>query len=216
MLQLSPDECRVLGVLVEKALTTPGQYPLSLNALTTGCNQKNNRNPVVEFDEERVYDAADKLKSKGLAREAFMTGTRVQKFRHVAREALAITIEELVVLTDLLLRGPQTMGELRGNASRMHPIASLDACQGAIDRLIGRSPEAGGPLVKELPPSPGSRAKLFVQLLCPDLHPIVAVSAPHAAEAPVQGGGSGLLARVEALEAKVAELERRLIASGAR
>ena len=147
---LTPDEIRVLGVLVEKALTTPAQYPLSLNAVVVGCSQKNNRSPVLEYGEDRVYDALDGLKAKGLAREAMLSGSRVAKFRQVGMEALKVSLTELVVLAELMLRGPQTVGEIRRNASRMHPIESLEACQQVLDglersaRWTGWSSGAGG------------------------------------------------------------------------
>src|SRR5262245_1278399 len=129
MITLSRDECRVLGVLVEKAQTTPAQYPLTLNAVTMGCNQKNNRDPVTNLTEERVFDAIDKLRAKGLVRELMLSGSRVPKFRHMGREVLQVNTTELVLLTEMLLRGPQTIGELRGRATRMHPIASLEEAQ---------------------------------------------------------------------------------------
>jgi uncharacterized protein YceH (UPF0502 family) len=198
--------------LVEKALTTQAQYPLSLNAVTVGCSQKNNRSPVAEYAEDRVYDALDALKAKGLVREAMLSGSRVAKFRHVALDALKITMTELVVLAELMLRGPQTVGEIRGNASRMHPIESLESCQAALDALTSRTPDAGGiipgPLVRELPPPPGSRARLFAQLLCPDAHPVPVASttSPPRETAPAS---SDLIARLAALEARVAALESR-------
>lgn len=197
MLQLTPDECRVLGTLVEKAQTTPGQYPLTLNALTNGCNQKNNREPVTELDEETVFDGVDGLRRKGLVREVMLSGSRVQKFRHVAREVLNVNTAELAIVAELLLRGPQSVGELRGRASRMasEDLDSLEKTQLLLDALAAR-PE---PLVKFHPPPPGSRAGLYVQQLCPDLHPIQA-SSQAAPPAPQANG----------LEARVAELEREL------
>jgi uncharacterized protein len=209
---LSPDEIRVLGVLVEKALTTQAQYPLSLNALAAGCSQKNNRSPVADYAEDRVYDAVDALKAKGLVREALLSGSRVAKFRHVALDALKVSMTELVVLAELMLRGPQTVGEIRGNASRMHPIESLDACQAVLDALAHRAPDAGGiipgPLVRELPPPPGSRARLFAQLLCPDAHPVPTAAAPSREPSP-PAPTNDLLVRLAALEARVAALESR-------
>jgi uncharacterized protein YceH (UPF0502 family) len=210
MITLKPDECRVLGVLIEKALTTPQQYPLSLNSLTVGCNQKNCRNPLTSFDEDRVFDAVESLRTKGLVREAMLSGSRVAKFRHVARETLGVETPELVVLAELMLRGPQTAGELRGNASRMHPIESLDALQGVLNSLMSREPA----MVRELP---GGHARRFAQLLCPDLHPVHEPaghampehSAPHAG---VAGHGAAstspaLAARVESLEQEVQRLK---------
>lgn len=166
MVLLQPDECRVLGVLVEKALTTPQQYPLTLNALTLGCNQKNNRFPVVNWDEDRVLDAVDGLRAKGLVREAMLSGSRVAKFRQLAREVYEFDTAQLVLMTELWLRGPQSVGDLRQHASRMHALASLEDVQGLLDTMIGRG------LVREFPPPPGSRAKIYAQLVCPNLHAI--------------------------------------------
>ncbi|HYE01801.1 MAG TPA: DUF480 domain-containing protein, partial [Phycisphaerales bacterium] len=98
MPDLSPTECRVLGVLIEKAHTTPAQYPLTMNALVTGANQRNNRAPVTSLTEEQVFDAVDRLKTRGLVREVFLSGSRVPKFRHVTREVLGVETPELVVL----------------------------------------------------------------------------------------------------------------------
>lgn len=201
---LTPDEARVLGVLVEKALTTPAQYPLTLNALTLGCNQKNNRHPVTNLSEEAVYDAVDRLRQKGYVREAMLTGSRVPKFKHNAREALGLETPGLVLLTELLLRGPESLGELRQNAGRMHAFDSLEAVKAVLDEMGGRSP----PLVREFPPAPGGRARLYGQLLAP--------GAPAAAAIEAGGGpgpaidradaGPALGARIERLEADVTRL----------
>jgi len=224
MIQLSPDECRVLGTLIEKAHTTPAQYPLTLNSLTTGVNQKSNRLPVVNLDEDRVFDALDALKRKGFVRDVLLTGSRVTKFRHVARETLGVDTSQLVILAELLLRGPQTPGELRQNASRMHPLESLDIVQGVLQSLIERAPGPDGfhpePLVRELPPAPGSRAARFAQLICPTLHRLDEPAAPGGA-LPVEVPGSAgklpdvaadLLARIDNLEGQVAELRSALSA----
>ncbi len=168
MVTLTPDECRVFGVLIEKAQTTQAQYPLSLNALATGCSQKSNRNPVVEYSEERALDAIDGLRAKKLASEVLLSGSRVSKFKHLGREGLQVETAHLALLAELMLRGPQSLGELRQNASRMHPFESLEAVRAALTQLSNR-PE---PLVEELPPPPGSRATRFVQLLCPGMHPV--------------------------------------------
>lgn len=204
MLVLKPDECRVLGVLIEKAQSTPQQYPLTLNALVSGCNQKNNRLPVVEWDEERVYDAIDTLRAKRLVNEVNLTGSRVPKFKHNARETLSVDTPQLVILAELLLRGPQTLGELRTNASRMHPLESLDVVQSTLQTLM--APQRTEPLVQELPPPPGSRAKLFVQLICPGLHAIPSVSAGESSHAEprstAHAAGPSLVERVARLEAE--------------
>jgi len=164
----------VLGVLVEKAQTTPAQYPLTLNSVITACSQKSNRDPVREYDEDAVMTALDGLRAKGLVRELSMEGSRVPKYRHIAREALGIDTPQLVILAELLLRGPQTTGELRTTASRMHPLESGEAVQAILQSLASR-PE---PLARELPPPPGSRAPRWAQLLCPDLHPLERASWP--------------------------------------
>lgn len=207
---LKPDECRVLGVLVEKAQTTPQQYPLTLNSLTSGCNQKNNRLPVVEWDEDRAYDALDSLRAKGLVHEVNMTGSRVPKFRHTAREILAVDTPQLVVLAELLLRGPQSAGEIRSNASRMHPIESLEVLESVLSALMAREP----PVVRELAPTPGTRARRYAQLLCPELHrldagPVAsATMTPSAAADPTDAAPvAALTARMAALEALVHRLE---------
>lgn len=199
MIQLKPDECRVLGVLVEKALTTQAQYPLSLNALSAGCSQKSNRNPVLDYAEERVLAAIDGLRAGGLAEEAVLSGSRVTKFRHMARDRLQVDTAQLVLLAELMLRGPQSLGELRANASRMFSYDSLDAVQEALGRLSQR-PE---PLVRQAAAPPGSRAARFVQLLCPGLHPLGA-----APEAPAgqPATDAGLAARVKRLEDEVQAL----------
>ena len=205
MSKLLPDECRVLGTLIEKAMTTPGQYPLSLNSLVTGVNQKNNRDPVVEVDEDGAMRAVDGLRAKGLARDVTFTGSRVEKFRHTAGEGLDLRPPELAILAELLLRGPQTVGELRGRASRMQAFDSLEAVEGVLQGLSTRS-EPNFPMVRELPPAPGSRAPRWMQLLCEDLHPIVSGGVA-ASPAPVRIEAPRSDERVEQLEARVAALE---------
>ncbi len=202
MKRLEPNECRVLGVLVEKAMTTPAQYPLTLNALVNGCNQKNNRDPVLNLDEEAVFDAVDSLKQKGYVREVHLTGSRVEKYRHVAKEVLEIDTTALVILTELLLRGPQTVGELRGRATRMHPLESMEVVEASLSNLMNRQE----PLVQEVAPAPGSRARRYAQLLCPDLHAVDACSMAPVGGAAERGGSGELAARVAALEEQVASL----------
>ena len=213
MIELSQDECRVLGTLIEKALTTPGQYPLSLNSLVTGVNQKNNRDPVVEIDEDTALRAVDGLRAKGLVRDVSFTGARVEKYRHTAGEALDVRPPELALLSELLLRGPQTVGELRGRAGRMHPFESIEVVESVLASLAGRT-EPGFPLVRELPPAPGSRAPRWMQLLCEDLHPTgpigPAAAAPVARITAMPAGEerlAGLEARVKGLEDTVAGLQ---------
>lgn len=214
---LTTHESRVLGTLVEKAQTTPGQYPLTLNSLVTGCNQKNNRDPATNYTEDDVLTALGSLRGKELAREAMLAGSRVHKYRHVAREKLAVSTAELVVLSELLLRGPQAPGELRSNAQRMMPpgdasLATLESTLAVIEGLMGRP----APMVKRLPRRPGERAERYAQLLCPDLHPLdgpIASEGP--ATAPRGGGSSDLAARMERLEEEVARMREAMERLGA-
>ena len=130
-------ERRVLGVLIEKGKTTPDQYPLSLNALVTGCNQKSNREPVMTLDEEQVMRAVAGLRQCGAVAEVFGSG-KIPRYRHLAYEWLSVGKEELAILGELLLRGEQTEGDLRGRASRMDPIPDLDALRSLLDGLAAR------------------------------------------------------------------------------
>jgi uncharacterized protein len=203
MITLTPDESRVLGVLIEKAQTTPDQYPLSLNAIVNGSNQKSNRDPVLEMSEDAVHDAAEGLRTKQLAARVDQIGSRVHKYRHSAIETLHVRTAELVILAELLLRGPQTLGELRARASRMQPFESIERVKEMIRALTER-PE---PFVKEIPPSPGSRAERYAQLLCRDLHDIGEGAGE--TSAPVRsamGTANPLAERVTKLEAEVVSL----------
>jgi uncharacterized protein YceH (UPF0502 family) len=218
MTQLTPDEARVLGVLIEKSTTTPDQYPLSLNAVVAGANQKNNRDPVTNLSEDAVWDALEGLRAKSLVvRIEAGAGSRVHRFRHHATDTLRVRAGELAVLAELLLRGPQTQGELRGRASRMHPMDTLELVRDMLRALSDR-PE---PLVKQIPPSPGSRAERYLQLLAPELHDVGdtsaegesasdAVPAPQRQAASVGASSNGLADRVTALEAEVAQLRDAL------
>lgn len=200
MLELTPEECRVLGVLVEKAQTTPDAYPLSLNALTNGANQKNNRSPVMELTDDQVFSAITGLRHKGLLIQLDTPGSRVSKYRHNAPEKLGVTLRQLVVLAELLLRGPQTLGELRGRATRMHPLESTEMVQSVIDELMAR-PE---PLVRNIAPAPGDRAERYLQLLCPDAHPLDTPAAP------ADGAGAGAGTATPTLSTRLTELEARV------
>jgi uncharacterized protein YceH (UPF0502 family) len=208
MIELTPDEARVLGVLIEKAFTTPEQYPLTLNAVVNGSNQKNNRDPVMTMDETRAFDALESLREKKLVVRADMAGSRVNKFKHQAGEALHARPGEVAILAELLLRGPQTLGELRGRASRMQPFESIEAVKNMLAALMTREE----PLVRELPPSPGSRAERYVQLLAPDAHPAESpvASAATPSSAPAHSTPSDLASRVEMLEGEVGELRTAL------
>src|SRR5256885_1232291 len=127
MVELTPDEARVLGVLIEKAQTTPEQYPLSLNAIVNGANQKNNRDPVTAMTDDQAFDAVEGLRGKGLVVRIDQPGGRVHKYRHNAIDALHVRTGEAAILAELLLRGPQTLGELRGRAARGRRFGSRRA-----------------------------------------------------------------------------------------
>jgi len=208
MVQLTSDECRVLGVLVEKAHTVASQYPMSLNSIVVGCNQKSNRHPVMTIDEDRVVAALEGLRDKHLVLFADTAGSRVMKYRHNCREALDVGTNELVVLTELLLRGPQTAGEIRTRASRMHPLGSLDEVQNLLKFMMDRQ----SPLVRMVEPAPGSRAQRYAQLLCPHLHRLDEPAGEDApkdfAPAATAAGAPGLACRVEMLEGDVMRLRR--------
>ncbi len=202
--QLNGHEARLLGVLYEKERTVPDQYPLSLHALTSGANQRSNRDPMTDWSEALVLVGVTGLMQKGLAGKVFPSGSRVEKYRHNARETLGLDERKLALLAELLMRGPQTVGELRTRASRMAELGSPEAVLGDLANL------AGAGFVRRLDPGPGSRAERWVQLLCPDLHPLVA---PHEAPGSVPRAPAGepmLQDRVLALEARVEVLERAL------
>lgn len=159
-------ECRVLGCLAEKELATPDYYPLSLNSLTSACNQKSNRDPVMDLDEAAVQGALDSLLHLGLATRS-SEGGRVPKFCHNLEGKLHLDPPELSVLAELLLRGPQTPGELRQRAGRMHPFATLEEIDGVLSELMERDM----PLVARLPRQPGRKEHRFAQLLGEEPNP---------------------------------------------
>jgi uncharacterized protein YceH (UPF0502 family) len=219
MLQLSADESRALGVLIEKSFTTPEQYPLSIHGLTAGCNQKSNREPVLNLSEEQVFDAVEGLREKQLAVRIDQAGSRVHKYRHHAGDIFRCRAGEIAVLAELLLRGPQTLGELRGRASRMHPLVTIEDVKQMLRGLMEREE----PLVRELPPSPGSRAERYAQLLCPQslqsaTAPMTAAAGSQAAAAPPrvpEVPSASLSQRVAALEDQVRALQTALRAIAA-
>jgi uncharacterized protein YceH (UPF0502 family) len=207
-IELTPDECRVLGVLIEKELTTPDQYPLSLNALVNGANQKNNRDPVTSMQENDAFDALESLRARSLVVRVETPGQRVNRYRHNAKEVLRLRTGAIAILAELLLRGPQTLGELRGRASRMHPMDSLEMVKDFLRELAEHPDQPDQPLAKMIPPSPGSRAERYVQLLCPELHPLDAASSSDVAAGSAESPAVSLSQRVAALEAEVASLKQ--------
>lgn len=162
---LTPTEVRVLGALVEKDLTTPDYYPLSLNALVNACNQKNNREPVTSLSEDAVREALHSLQEKRLAGPASGADSRVTKYEHRLQERYNFDRREIAILCVLLLRGPQTPGELRGRTERMHRFGDLDEVQSGLQRLGQRDPA----LVKMLPRQPGTKESRYAHLLAGDV-----------------------------------------------
>jgi uncharacterized protein YceH (UPF0502 family) len=152
-------ELRVLGCLIEKQRTTPDAYPLSLNSLRLACNQSTNREPVVDYDERTIRAALDRLAQKGWTRLASGAGSRTVKFRHLFDEAVRVSHEEIAVLCVLMLRGPQTPGELKQRTPRLHGFASVDEIERVLDDLIARE------LVARLPRRPGQKEQRYGHLL---------------------------------------------------
>ena len=177
-LTLTKIEERVIGALIEKGLTTPDYYPLTLNSLTAACNQKSNRNPVVDFDEKTVLRSLDSLKERGLARMQSGADMRVPKYYHRFDEVGRFSGPEVAIMCELMLRGPQTVGELRGRASRMHEFADLAQVESVLLELANR---ADGPAVKKLPRRAGHKESRYAHLLAgepevasdPDAEPAV-------------------------------------------
>src|SRR3954471_21473433 len=157
--ELSAEEARVLGCLMEKSATTPDNYPLSANALLNACNQTTNRDPVVAYDEATVDRALESLRTKGLARRVMATGQRVVKHRHVAEEALQLHVPEFAILGVLLLRGPQTPGELKQRTERWHTFRSLDDLEETLQRLAGRG------FARQLERRPGQKEARWMTLI---------------------------------------------------
>ncbi len=198
---LTPIEARVLGTLMEKARTVPDSYPLSLNALVLGCNQKTSREPLMEVSDDGVRSALESLKAQSLVFEA--SSSRVPRYEHNFQRAAGVTEPQAVVLGLLMLRGPQTAAELRTNGERWYRFADSAAVEAVLQTLQQRGEEGGQDTVRKLPRVPGAREQRWVHLLCgePDLAALAA-SAPVAA-----GEASDLLARVTALENAVAGLK---------
>ncbi len=193
-------DARVLGALIEKDLTTPEYYPLSLNALTNACNQKTNRDPVTSFDEAAVAAAIGRLRDKRLAASVSGAGSRVEKYAHRMAEAFNFPARELAILCVLLLRGPQTAGELKERTGRMHAFDDIEAVEATVNHLIER--EAGA-LVKRLPRAPGTKEARYAHLLCGDVVADEALPTP----APSPDRLSRLESEVAALRSELDELK---------
>lgn len=201
---LSLLEARALGTLVEKQHTVPDTYPLSLNALVAGCNQKSSRAPVMEASESEVQAALDSLKKANLVMET--SGGRVARYAHNLERVLRVPSQSAALLTVLMLRGPQTAGELRINSERLHPFSDISAVEGFLDELAAR---ADGALVAQLPRLPGARENRWAHLLSgkPKLEE---------AERPVSEEGERPVSEAAALKAQVARLEDEVAALKAR
>ena len=198
---LTDVEARVLGALVEKDITTPDYYPLSLNALVNACNQKNNRDPVMNLDENQVREALSGLEAMGLAGPASSADSRVTKYEHHLQDVFNFSRGETAVICVLLLRGPQTLGELRGRTERLHRFEDLEAVQAALQHLMRREP----PLVVMLPRQPGTKESRYAHLLSGEIP--VAAPASGGVAVPVDPGQQD---RVSRLEDQVATLEREV------
>jgi uncharacterized protein len=205
-LVLNEIEARVLGALLEKEITTPDYYPLSLNALMNACNQKSNRDPVMNLDENSVRNALRGLDDNSLARSISAADSRVTKYEHRLQEAFNFDRREAAIFCELLLRGPQTPGELRSRAERMHHFDDLGEVQSALQRLMNREPA----LVKVLARQPGTKESRYVQLLSGDAEP-VSSPAEREASAVVRGQGAEASSsgeKLSHLESEIAELRR--------
>ncbi len=201
-IKLTETEVRVLGSLIEKDITTPEYYPLSLNALMNACNQKSNRDPVMQLDEDAVRDAIEGLQQQRLAGPARGADSRVTKYEQRLQEVFNFTRAETAVLCVLLLRGPQTPGELRGRTERLFHFETLDDVQSALQKLMQREPS----LAKVLPRQPGTKESRYVHLLAGD---VVEAEMPVRMAAASEGNSTNA-ERIARLEQEVAELRREL------
>lgn len=198
---LNAQEVRVLGALVEKEITTPDYYPLSLNALVNACNQKSNREPVMNLSEDDVRDALDSLNQKGLAGASSTAESRVTKYAHRLQEVFNFDRRQMSVMCVLMLRGPQTPGELRGRTERMYRFDDLSLIEATLQHLIEWAP----PLVKKLPRQPGTKESRYAHLLAGDVEGVEPVD-----QAPVAESGGLTEERIAKLETEVEELKREL------
>lgn len=195
---LTEIEARILGSLIEKQLTTPEYYPQTLNALTNACNQKSNRDPVVSYTESTVSNAVERLRDRNLVYVFYGSTSRVPKYKHMVPSVYELEPSETAVMCELMLRGPQTLGELRGRTERLHSFNGLGEVQETIDRLIRRD----DPLVVKLPVQPGQKEARFAHLLYGDIDLdalAAAAAAPRLHAGPDQG-------RTEKLESEVSNL----------
>ena len=210
---LSLLQTRVLGVLVEKQLTVPDTYPLTLNAVVAGCNQKSSRDPVIEASDDEVQSAIDQLKSLSLVMES--SGGRVMRYAHNVQRVLQVPAQAVAILAVLMLRGPQTAGELRIHSERLHRFSDISAVEAFLAELAARP---GGPLVVELPRQAGARETRWAHLLCGAPEAAVVSEAVAAPERVAVGEIAALRATIEELRAEVtavrADVDRLLTELG--
>ena len=212
-IELTPYEARVIGCLIEKEITTPEQYPLSLNALTNACNQKSHRDPVLDLDETTVQQTVDQLIRKYLVSNQTGYGSRVTKYQHrfcnTEYGTLNFSPQELGIVCELLLRGPQTPGELRSRASRLCPLNDVTEVEAALSQLSQR---ADGPFVARLPREPGKRESRYVQLFGGEMADSIEADDPAGSDKTAHDDNhrGKLEQRVTTLEAQVAALTQRL------
>ena len=200
---LSAIETRVLGTLMEKARTVPDSYPLSLNTLLLGCNQKSSREPFMNLTEAEIATALDNLKPMNLVRET--SGSRVARFEHNFQRGIGVPEQSAVLLGLLMLRGPQTAGELRLNAERWYRFADISSVEGFLEEMQDRSEEKGGALVVKLTRAPGAREQRWTHLLCGAVDENTLVLQRSGASTEATGA---LSERVAALEAEVGQLRQ--------
>ena len=201
---LTPNEARVLATLMEKARTVPDSYPMSLNGLVTGCNQKTSRDPVMQLTDAEAQEALDALKLLTLVFES--SGNRTTRWEHNFQRGVGVPDQSAALLGLLMLRGPQTAGELRINAERWHRFADISSVEAFLDELQNRSAEKGGPLVVLLPRAPGAREPRWAHLLCGPVDTSPQAYGGHPAPS-LDTPAPALQARVQALEAEVASLQ---------
>jgi len=210
-IELDSLEARVIGCLIEKQITTPDQYPLSLNALVAACNQKSNRDPVMSLDEPAVQRTLDALSRKHLVLERSGFGSRVPKYQHLFCNTefgtLKFTPQELAIVCELLLRGPQTPGELRSRASRLATLTDVSEVETALRGLQERE---SGPLVARLPREAGRRESRYMHLFSGEAIPEVSAGSVAAEEAPEGSAGETLESRVARLETELARIRAEL------
>jgi uncharacterized protein len=209
---LTPAQARVLGALVEKEITTPDYYPLSLNALVNACNQRSNREPVMDLDEEEVHLALRRLEDQGLAGRARGADGRVAKYEHWLGEAFNFTRAEVALLCVLLLRGPQTPGELRGRTDRLHRFDEISEVLAGLQKLMEREPA----LVVVLPRQPGTKESRYAHLLSGPVESALAAESSHAPRIAAQyapreaNDDPAHEGRIAQLESTVAELKQQV------